>query len=1016
MKLNYIKILISLICIFASLKAYSNPNENTSEDRFDEALRIAAENNIAYAEFTNIDTYNDYANRHGLNNATDLHANAENSGFFNIPFHLGEGEFLFGDDSKQGDGHFRRVNLLDQPIDKNGNIRYGFTKKDGSKINIKIDITKVKTKTIIYPLPKQDKNKEIHLKIKKTIADLSGHKTQKNVVINKAKDRKAKSPILANVVVEDLDDGFVEIIIKNIRGGSVDDITLKNITGFEIDIIKTKASNGNLIPLELSFVEKQPEIKTIEFNDRGQKGYIIEDVVEPTRVKNQYVLVDYMYLKVNGKDVLKDVNVKKRFTKITADFTDLSFRNKNKVGESTAKLVAQLAGLSDGAVSKEVDGVDDGWTFAIARENEEEVLQQQEEAEDKETAQRKQSIVYSDFEKDKDKWANNGSSQTSIENGKLKVTVDRRWEGIRREITETEIKPGKKLSISVDFNKANTKAAVRLYIQEIDATGKHISWNIIDGDLKTGSTTKEYTVKKGTKIILRLDKTNTHEDQTTDFFVDRISIKDISKEAERKKQEVEAGIDCDGLTDAECDEEFNRIATELLETPIPPMWSRETVIDFETRFVSVIDRLGNGNQTNKFVAQVFGKAKDNQLTSLLVHLDHAHNAQNILQVSKDVKFNLQALKTDSDLRDLVQNTAETIALDEGLTNEDSFWPQNEQEWKDFAELALPVLGEVFIALTPIGDVKDVVDAFNGGTNTQKATALAFLLISLTPADTIKDAVKGIRIVRKAIVVLHKLRKFRGAAARALRHGFKTTVDSTGKFIVKKGREVIAQGDGAVKKFLTKIENVRQTGVKAVDDFVGKFLNTKNVTQTDVPSGYRLVTKQDGSKYISRLDASNPNTPRLMIDEAGDFVPYTKPQRLSSNGTLRNRLKQANGGSIPTNHQAHHLVPDNVAKNSPLHQEAVKRGLFDVDRASNGKILAETAEDFTDISKDLPTHFGSHPKYDAEIVKNIDDALRSNKINPNNLSGLSNQQISNLLDDVEDLALDTLETWKPSRLN
>lgn len=122
------------------------------------------------------------------------------------------------------------------------------------------------------------------------------------------------------------------------------------------------------------------------------------------------------------------------------------------------------------------------------------------------------------------------------------------------------------------------------------------------------------------------------------------------------------------------------------------------------------------------------------------------------------------------------------------------------------------------------------------------------------------------------------------------------------------------------------------------------------------------------------------------------------------------------GTIPANHQAHHIVPSNVAQNSVLHQEAISRGLYDVDRVSNGKILAETAEDFAPISQGLPTHFGSHPNYDAAVNSSISNTLIQNGIDVNNLGSLSNTQITNLIDEVEDAALDILETWVPSKLN
>lgn len=57
-----------------------------------------------------------------------------------------------------------------------------------------------------------------------------------------------------------------------------------------------------------------------------------------------------------------------------------------------------------------------------------------------------------------------------------------------------------------------------MYFQEIDAAGKHLSQNVINGDLQSGISTHQHTVKAGRKLILRIDKTNTHLNETTNFL------------------------------------------------------------------------------------------------------------------------------------------------------------------------------------------------------------------------------------------------------------------------------------------------------------------------------------------------------------------------------------------------------------------------------------------------------------------------------------------------------------------
>lgn len=213
-----------------------------------------------------------------------------------------------------------------------------------------------------------------------------------------------------------------------------------------------------------------------------------------------------------------------------------------------------------------------------------------------------------------------------------------------------------------------------------------------------------------------------------------------------------------------------------------------------------------------------------------------------------------------------------------------------------------------------------------------------------------------------------------------------------------------------------VNGARKTGINVVDEFLETLPKINNISNANLPAGYQIFTK-NGSKYIRRINVSNPNTPRLMVDEAGTIVPYIKPQRLANSTKLRSNLESNLGITAPANHQAHHIVPSNVVENSPLHKEAIKRGLYDVDRAGNGKFLAETDEDFVALSEAYPTHFGSHPNYDIQIRNQIDDVLRANNLTTNsNFSNLSNQIIINMIDDVEDLALNVLENWMPSKLN
>jgi hypothetical protein len=213
-----------------------------------------------------------------------------------------------------------------------------------------------------------------------------------------------------------------------------------------------------------------------------------------------------------------------------------------------------------------------------------------------------------------------------------------------------------------------------------------------------------------------------------------------------------------------------------------------------------------------------------------------------------------------------------------------------------------------------------------------------------------------------------------------------------------------------------LQGAGKTGIKVVDDFLETLPKINNISNADLPADYQIFTK-NGSKYIRRIDVNNPNTPRLMVDETGTIVPYLKPQRLANSTKSRSNLEKVLG-KAPDNHQAHHIVPSNVVEKSALHGETMKRGLYDVDRAGNGKFLAETDEDLLlpGASSDFPTHLGSHPNYDIQIRNQINQIILDNDIDIFNLQNLSNQQLNNIINAIENRALTVLENWQPSKLN
>jgi A nuclease family of the HNH/ENDO VII superfamily with conserved AHH len=86
--------------------------------------------------------------------------------------------------------------------------------------------------------------------------------------------------------------------------------------------------------------------------------------------------------------------------------------------------------------------------------------------------------------------------------------------------------------------------------------------------------------------------------------------------------------------------------------------------------------------------------------------------------------------------------------------------------------------------------------------------------------------------------------------------------------------------------------------------------------------------------------------------------------------MKANLKGA-GGKVPKDWQVNHLIPDEIAQRNPLMIEALKRDLFNVDRASNllpmpGKAGVRKA------NLNLIGHQGSHGDYSRLINQELSD--------------------------------------------
>ena len=165
--------------------------------------------------------------------------------------------------------------------------------------------------------------------------------------------------------------------------------------------------------------------------------------------------------------------------------------------------------------------------------------------------------------------------------------------------------------------------------------------------------------------------------------------------------------------------------------------------------------------------------------------------------------------------------------------------------------------------------------------------------------------------------------------------------------------------------------------------VGEQLNTQTVSALTLrlrSVGYAVQI--DGEGYAVRRVAGGADRglPELHLDGEGLIREGPSPnrERVSVAGALSSRMEKA-GVPLPPGFQAHHLIPDEVARTHPLAIAARTRGVppWDVDNADNGIALPGSPEKVG--ATGLPVHRGSHAGYTAharELLKTAKEALEA----------------------------------------
>ena len=145
-------------------------------------------------------------------------------------------------------------------------------------------------------------------------------------------------------------------------------------------------------------------------------------------------------------------------------------------------------------------------------------------------------------------------------------------------------------------------------------------------------------------------------------------------------------------------------------------------------------------------------------------------------------------------------------------------------------------------------------------------------------------------------------------------------------------------------------------------------------------GYDLRSEAAGGYTLRRAASwAERGNPELHLDAEGIIKEGKSPDRERlSTGALSDRMEKV-GIPLPPGFQAHHLIPDEVARTHPLAQAARARGVppWDLDNPENGIALPGSPEKVGTTG--LPVHRGSHREYTfyaRDALKTAQDALEA----------------------------------------
>lgn len=142
----------------------------------------------------------------------------------------------------------------------------------------------------------------------------------------------------------------------------------------------------------------------------------------------------------------------------------------------------------------------------------------------------------------------------------------------------------------------------------------------------------------------------------------------------------------------------------------------------------------------------------------------------------------------------------------------------------------------------------------------------------------------------------------------------------------------------------------------------------------LPDGYFYRTDAaTGKLQVMRKVADDDQFQALTTDKQGriQVADGRTSDRISNAADMKRNFKLAAKREVRPGFQLHHLIPDNIVRSHPLLQEMLKRGIYNLDRASN---LVEMPGADRLKFPGIHGHFGSHPKYDELVRSKLDEFL------------------------------------------